>query len=81
MPVQPTKLLRALCAAADAAHGLTQAERLPTKQRTAPCTQYVGRGRARRVDDTNSKLAQGAGFATLANSQMRAIESCESARG
>ena len=58
MPVQPTKLLRALCAAADAAHGLTQAERLPTKQRTAACTQYVGLGRSRREDDTNAKLAE-----------------------
>ena len=30
---------------------------------------------------SNSKLAEGAGAATLTNSQMRCIESCESARG
>ena len=37
-------------------------------------------GRAE-VDDRNSELAEGAGAATLANSQMRVIESCESALG
>ena len=58
MVLQPTKLLRALCAAADASHILTQAKRLPASQRTAPCTQYVGLGRSRREDDTNAKLAE-----------------------
>ena len=37
-------------------------------------------GRAE-VDDTNAKLAEGAGSATLAISQMSCIESFESARG
>ena len=39
MSFQPTKLLRARCAATDASHVLTQAKRLPASQRTAPCTQ------------------------------------------
>ena len=56
--VQPMSLLCARDAASDAAHGLTQAKRLPTKQRTAACTQYVGLGRSRREDDTNAKLAE-----------------------
>ena len=79
--MQPTKLLRARCAAGDGSHVLTQAKRLPASQRTAPCKQYVERGRSRRADDTNAKLARGALSATLANSQMRPIESCESAHG
>ena len=58
MLLQPTKLLRALCAAADASHVLTKAKRPPAKQRTAPCKQYVGLGRSRREDDTNAKLAE-----------------------
>ena len=55
--VQPTKLLRAWCGAGDASYVLTQAKRPPAKQRTAPFKQYVGRGRSRRVDDGNAKLA------------------------
>ena len=68
-----------LCAAGDASHGLTQAERLPASQRLAACKQYLELGRSRRADDSNAKLAKGALLATLANSQMRPIESCESA--
>ena len=80
--MQPTKLLRALCAASDASYVLTQAERLLASQRTAPCKQYASslEGRAE-VDDGNPKLAKGALFATLANSQMRPTESYESALG
>ena len=79
--MQLNLLLHALCAAGDASHGLTQAERLPASQRLAACKQYLELGRSRRADDTNAKLAKGALSATLANSQMRPIESCESARG
>ena len=56
--VQPSTPLHALADGRRAAHGLTQAKRLPTKQRTAACTQYVGLGRSRREDDTNAKLAE-----------------------
>ena len=39
--VQPAKVLRARCAASDAAYVHTQAMRLPASQRTAPCKQYL----------------------------------------
>ena len=68
--MEPTKLLCAQCAASDASLGLTQAKRLPVSEKTAPCTQYVWRGRSREMDDTNSQLAEGAGssdFGQLSN--------------
>ena len=79
--MQLNLLLHALCAAGDASHGLTQAERLPASQRLAACKQYLELGRSRRADDGNPKLAEGSSSATLDNSQMRTTESYESALG